>query len=216
MCLSDIDQFRALTHATMVYFYRNPGHFTSNINILKDSLSKALVICYPLAGRLRWIARNRLEIDCNPLGPKLLEVESESRIDNFGDFCPTPEIKALTPPIDYTTPIHEIPLLLMQVTKLKCGAICIGLAISQVIVDGRSALLFVIEWAKIARGENSDSASPFLDRSILLAQEPVHPPKFDHTEFNPPPLLIGHSSDLEERKIKFAPVMLKLTKNKSQ
>ncbi|KAK2978174.1 hypothetical protein RJ640_016188 [Escallonia rubra] len=212
MCLSDIDQFRPLTHAPTVYFYRNPGHFTSNINILKDSLSKALVAFYPLAGRLHWIARDRLEIECNPLGAELLEAESESTIDDFGDFCPTPEIKALTPPIDYTTPIHELPLLLVQVTKFKCGGICVGLAISHVIVDGRSALLFVTEWAKIARGENSDSASPFLDRSILLAQEPARPPKFDHPEFNPPPLLIGHSSHLEERKKKFAVAMLKLTK----
>ncbi|KAK2978170.1 hypothetical protein RJ640_016184 [Escallonia rubra] len=202
MCLSDVDQVRALTHATTVYFYENPGDFTSNINILRDSLSKALVAFYPLAGRLRWIARDRLELDCNPLGVELLVAESESRIDDFGDFCPTPEIKALTPPIDYTRPIHEIPLLLVQVTKLKCGAICIGLAVSHVIADGRSALHFVTEWAKIARGEHSDSVSPFLDRSILLAQQPARPPKFDHQEFNPPPLLMGHSSDLEERKKK--------------
>ncbi|KAK2978172.1 LOW QUALITY PROTEIN: hypothetical protein RJ640_016186 [Escallonia rubra] len=195
-------KFVPLTHATTVYFYRNPGHFTSNVNILKDSLSRALDAFYPLAGPLRWIARNRLEIDFNPLGAELLEAESESRIDDF----------ALTPPIDYTTPIHELPLLLVQVTKFKCGGICVGLAISYVIVDGRSALLFATEWAKIARGENLDNASPFLDWSILLAQEPARPPKFDHPEFNPPPLLIGHSSHLEERKKKFVVAMLKLTK----
>ncbi|KAK2982879.1 hypothetical protein RJ640_003497, partial [Escallonia rubra] len=140
-------------------------------------------------GRLRWIARNRLELDCNPIGVELLESESESRIDDF----------ALTPPIDYTTPIHEIPLRLLQVTKLKCGCICIGLVISHVIADGQSALHFVTEWAKFARIEHSNSASPSLFRSILLAQEPACPPKFDHPEFNPPPLFIGHSSDLEVR-----------------
>ncbi|KAK2979654.1 hypothetical protein RJ640_007316, partial [Escallonia rubra] len=131
-------------------------------------------------GRLRWIARNRLELDCNPIGVELLESESESRIDDF----------ALTPPIDYTTPIHEIPLRLLQVTKLKCGCICIGLVISYVISDGQSALHFVTEWAKFARIEHSNSASPSLFRSILLAQEPACPPKFDHPEFNPPPFFI--------------------------
>ncbi|KAK3009251.1 hypothetical protein RJ639_014117 [Escallonia herrerae] len=210
--LSDVDQVRAVTHAPTVYFYDNPGDFASNVNVVKDSLSKALVAFYPLAGRLQWIAGGRLELDCNPVGAKVIVAESDSKIRDFGDFGPTPQLEILIPPIDYTAPIHEIPLMLVQVTRFSCGGICIGLAISHVIVDGQSALYFITEWAKIARGEQSENLSPCLDRTILLAKQPLRPPKFDHPEFDPPPRLIGSFDDSEERKKETTVDMLNLTK----
>ncbi|XP_059637687.1 hydroxycinnamoyl-CoA:piscidic acid hydroxycinnamoyltransferase-like [Cornus florida] len=215
MDLSDCDQIQAITHAPTVYFYRPASKFdyTTPIDILRDSLSKALVIFYPLAGRLHWIdSAGRLELHCNSMGALLLEAESEAKIDDFGDFCPTPQIRALVPSVDYSSPIHEQPLVLVQLTKFSCGGISIGLGISHVLIDGPSAFHFVTEWAKIARGEQSDNP-PFLDRSVLLAKVPLAPPSFDHVELNPTPLLIGRSDNLEERKKETMVVMLKLSKD---
>ncbi|KAL7170711.1 hypothetical protein ACSBR2_035566 [Camellia fascicularis] len=63
MYLSEFDQLIAITHAPTVYFYQSSGELTLNsvIHTLKDSLSKALIIFYPLAGRLQWIDRGRLQ-----------------------------------------------------------------------------------------------------------------------------------------------------------
>ena len=61
---------------------------------LRHSLSGALVIFYPLAGRLHWIGGGRLELDCNAVVALLIAVESEAKIDDFGDFRPTQEIRA--------------------------------------------------------------------------------------------------------------------------
>ncbi|XP_059637692.1 hydroxycinnamoyl-CoA:piscidic acid hydroxycinnamoyltransferase-like [Cornus florida] len=216
MCLSDCDQYKAITHAPTVYFYRPTPKFDDKappIDILRDSLSKILVLFYPLAGRLHWISGGgRLELNCNSMGALLLEAESEAKIDDFGDFSPTPQMKALIPSADYNLPIHELPLVLVQLTKFSCGGISIGMGISHIMVDGPSAFHFVGQWAKIARGEQSDDP-PFLDRSVLLAKEFSAPPSFDRVEFNPHPLLIGHSNNLEERKKETSEAMLKLSKD---
>ncbi|THF96778.1 hypothetical protein TEA_027554 [Camellia sinensis var. sinensis] len=65
MYLSEFDQFDTITHSPTVYFYQQSGELILNaiIHTLKDSLSKALIMFYPLAGRLQWIARGRLQHD---------------------------------------------------------------------------------------------------------------------------------------------------------
>uniref|UniRef100_A0A5B7AWD0 Putative spermidine hydroxycinnamoyl transferase-like n=1 Tax=Davidia involucrata TaxID=16924 RepID=A0A5B7AWD0_DAVIN len=217
--VSDCDQFMAITHAPTIYFYRpttTSFSVPSAIQTLKNSLSQALVHFYPLAGRLHWSGNGggRLELECNAMGAQLYEAESVAKINDFGDFRPTPELRALIPSVDYssTSPIHELPLLLVQLTKLSCGGVSLGLALSHIIIDGASALHFIAEWARIARGEPLDML-PFLDRTLLLAGDPPTPPRFDHAEFSPPPLLIGQSDNTEERKKETTVTILHLSKN---
>ncbi|KAA8522844.1 hypothetical protein F0562_009267 [Nyssa sinensis] len=212
--ISDSDQFMPITHAPTIYLYRPTSSFSvaSAIETLKNSLRQALVHFYPLAGRLHWTGDGgRLELECNSMGAQLYEAETDAKIDDFGDFRPTPELRALIPSVDYTSPIHELPLLLVQLTKLSWGGISLGVAISHIIVDGTSALHFIGEWARIARGETLD-IEPFLDRTVLLAENPRRPPRFDHAEFSDAPLLIGESDDKEERKKETSVAMLHLSK----
>lgn len=104
---------------------------------------------------MRWIgSRGCLELDCNSLGAQLLVAESEAKIKDFGDFTLSSQIRALIPPIDYNGPIDQLPLLFVQLTKLGCGGISLGLGISHIMVDGASTLHFVTEWAKIAPVSN--------------------------------------------------------------
>ncbi|XP_057468981.1 spermidine hydroxycinnamoyl transferase-like [Actinidia eriantha] len=216
MYIPELDQAIAITHAPTIYFYRLEKESEINAaEILKDSLSKALVVFYPLAGRLQWIDQGlRMELDCNSMGALFLEAESEAKIDDYEDFRPTPEIRALIPSVDYNKPIHELPLVLVQLTKFSCGGISVGLGISHVLVDGLAAGHFISNWARIARGEQIDHI-PFLDRTKLRPEE-SWAPSFDQPEFKPPPLLIGHSSNLEERKKETTVAMLKLSENQIQ
>ncbi|KAM7523620.1 hypothetical protein LguiA_013522 [Lonicera macranthoides] len=212
MSLSEFDQVGAITHASIVYLYQSPIDFDSAIVTLKDSLSNVLVTFYPLAGRLHDIGKGRFEVDCNAIGAQFLVVESESRIEDFGDFHPTPQLQTLVPQVDTKAPVHEQPLLLVQVTKLGCGGMCLGLAISHIMVDGSSGFHFTNEWARLARGEQLKNP-PFLDRRVLQAKEPaLLEPSFDHPEYGPPPVLMGHTDALEEIKKETTIVMLKLDK----
>ncbi|CAL5376387.1 unnamed protein product [Camellia sinensis] len=211
--LSEFDQFNTITHAPTVYFYQPSGELTLNAitHTLKDSLGKALIIFYPFAGRLQWIARGRLQINCNSMGAQFLEAESEAKIDDFGDFCPSSKTRALIPSVDYDRPIHELPLLLVQVTKFSCGGFSLGLGISHALADGECAAHFISEWARIARCEKPENL-PFLDRTILQLEDPLPKTSFDHSDFKPPPLLIGHSNNTDERNKKTVVAMLKLSK----
>lgn len=217
MYLSEFDQVIAITHAPTVYFYRpNSDYFLLNpIEILKNSLSKALTIFYPLAGCLQWTERGRLELNCNSMGALFLETKSKATINDFGDFTPTAEMRALIPSVDYDKPINEIPLLLVQVTKFSCGGVSLGLGISHVVADGRCAAHFVSEWARIARGEEPENL-PFLDRTLLKLEEDVTPPRFDHLEFGKLPILIGQLNNLEQHNKETIVVMLKMSNEQIQ
>ncbi|GAV85498.1 Transferase domain-containing protein [Cephalotus follicularis] len=218
LSLSEWDQIGTVTHVPTIYFYKPPKSWLTPVDntiitTLKDSLSRTLVPFYPLAGRLRWLDGGRLELDCNAMGVQLVEAESQAKLDDFGDFSPSPEYECLIPHVDYSAPIQELPLLLVQVTKFRCGGISLSFTISHAVVDGPSALHFISEWARTARGEPI-GVVPFLDRRILRAGEPllVPPPLCDHEEFGHPPMLLGQSSNVEERKKKTIVAMLKLTK----
>jgi len=164
--LSELDQIGTITYVPTIYFYKpSPNWLTPSndvVNDLKDSLRDVLVPFYLLAGRLHWIGRGRLELECNAMGVMFTEAESESKLEDLGDFLPSSEYKYLIPNVDYTVPIHDLPLLLVQLTKFQCGGISLSLTISHAIVDGQSALHFMSEWARIARGEPL-GVVPFLD-----------------------------------------------------
>ncbi|CAI9761014.1 unnamed protein product [Fraxinus pennsylvanica] len=214
--LSEIDQTKTLIHASTVYFYRLNEDIPHSyaLQILKESMSKALVLFYPLAGRLHEIGGGRLELHCNAEGATLVEAESELMIEDYTiqGFVPNEAMRELIPKVEYhATPIHEQPLVLVQLTKFSCGGICLGLGISHILVDGISAMHFVSEWAKIACGEMT-GIFPILDRKILRFGEPPSTPKFGHIELTPPPLLVGQSDNMEERKKPTTVAMLKLSK----
>ncbi|KAJ7955517.1 Spermidine hydroxycinnamoyl transferase [Quillaja saponaria] len=210
--LSEWDQVGTLTHVPTIYFYHPTINDISIIaNTLKYSLSRALVPFYPLAGRLHYIERGRLELECNAMGAEFIEAQSKLKLEELGDFSPSPLFHYLIPNVDYSLPIHEIPLFLVQLTKFECGGISVSLTISHAVVDGTSALHFISEWCRLARGEPLETM-PFLDRKLLRAGEPPFgPPTSDHTEYGPPPLLLGQSNSLEERKKKAIVAFLRLT-----
>ena len=181
---------------------------------MKNFLSHALIHFCPLAGRLHWIEGARLELDCNAMGVQLLEAYSEAELDELGDFAPTNAVRDLVPKVDYTTPIEEWPLLLVQVTRFRCGGLCVGVAISHTRLDGRSATHFINSWAKSCQGYNlEDVDMPFLDRTVLRSSEPVRTPRFDHIEYTTkPPVLFGRTDANEERKKETTATLLKLTR----
>ncbi|KAF5200739.1 Spermidine hydroxycinnamoyl transferase [Thalictrum thalictroides] len=215
--LSECDQIKPYTHAPTFYIYP-PQNIDSNKSIsspfhtLKISLSHVLVPYYPLAGRLNLIGGGRFVLNCNGLGAEIFEAESQSEIKDLGDFRPTSETRKLIPTVDYTEDISELPLLLVQLTRFKCGGISIGVAISHIVADGKGALEFISSWANFARGENKLVVEPYHDRNVFYKGDPLSKPRFDHHELKAFPTLIGHDDAEEERKKECTNTMLKLSK----
>lgn len=220
--LSLWDQIGYVTHTPGLYFYR-PGQQwlkspDSIFRCLESSLSKVLVHFYPLAGRLRSLGGGRLEVDCNAAGVELVEVESDATLADLGDLSPSPEFRHLFPCIDYkNTPLVELPLLYVQLTKFQCGGICLSITVSHAVVDGLSTMHFVSEWTRIARGETLGT-KPIFDRKVFQNgrdySQSQTPQQFQHDQyFQLTPVLIGESSNESERKKKTSTAVLKLTKH---
>ncbi|XP_022041784.1 spermidine hydroxycinnamoyl transferase [Helianthus annuus] len=194
MCLSELDQEKTVAPALTVYFYRPSSDsisFAAASQVHRDSLSQVLVHFYPLAGRLHFIA-------------------------DFRDFALPNELRSLVPVVSYdASDLHELPLLMVQLTELSCGGISLGIGVSNIMVDGTCASHFMDEWARMARGDPIGN-QPFLDRSVLLTADPTLPPRFKHERFVPNPLLIGQSDDHEEHNKETKIVMLHLSKEQVQ
>ncbi|CAA0836062.1 Shikimate O-hydroxycinnamoyltransferase [Striga hermonthica] len=182
-------------HTRTLYFYRftgRPNFFDSKV--LKESLAQALVDFYPVAGRLRLDENDRKEIICNNEGVLFVEAEANGEMDELGEFGPRPKL-GLAPSVDYSKGISTYPLFLVQVTRFKCGGVCLGFAYEHNLSDGYSAIHFINTWSDLARGLPI-SMPPFLDRTVLRARNPPNP-TYRHTELQfPTPTktpLVNHS-----------------------
>lgn len=69
-----------------------------------------------------------------------------------------------------------------QVTRFKCGGVCLGIGNHHHVVDGSSGLHYINTWSDIARGLNL-GIPPFFDRTVLRARNPPEP-KFTHIEYD--------------------------------
>ncbi|CAA7408104.1 unnamed protein product [Spirodela intermedia] len=183
---SNVDLVVPRFHTPSVYFYRPDGSENFfHAGVLKEALAKALVPFYPMAGRLRRDEDGRIEINCNGEGVLFVEAETDSTVDDFGDFAPTMELKRLIPAVDYSKDISTFPLLVLQVTYFKCGGVSLGVGMQHHVADGFSGLHFINSWSDVARGIDISSL-PFIDRTILRARDPPAL-RFHHVEYQPPP-----------------------------
>ncbi|GJU29145.1 shikimate O-hydroxycinnamoyltransferase-like protein [Tanacetum coccineum] len=105
-------------------------------NVMKKSLADVLVPFYPMAGRMGRDESGKLVINCNNEGALFVEAESDTCLDDFGEFTPSPEFKLLTPNVDYSGDISSYPLFFAQARGLQLYQ----LTKLYVATDGRSRL----------------------------------------------------------------------------
>lgn len=137
---------------------------------LKESMAKALVPFYPLAGRLALDPNGRVEIDCNAEGALLVVARSDHTVEDLSDPSPSAELTKLFAPRVQPPSI----MLAVQVTFLRCGGVVLGTAVHHAVVDGSSMLHFTRTWASYCRdGEGAVvEAPPCHDRALLRARSP--------------------------------------------
>ncbi|XP_068666753.1 omega-hydroxypalmitate O-feruloyl transferase-like [Aristolochia californica] len=181
--LSNLDQNIAVIVQTVYCFKADEKGNERAAEVMKDALSKVLVYYYPLAGRLIISAEGKLIVNCTGEGAVFVEADANCTLEALGDIAkPDP---ATLGKLVYNIPgarnILEIPPLVAQVTRFKCGGFVLGLAMNHCMFDGLGAMEFVNSWGETARGLPL-AVAPFLDRTLLKAQDP---PKigFPHHEF---------------------------------
>ncbi|CAK9330318.1 unnamed protein product [Citrullus colocynthis] len=181
--LSNLDQNIAVIVRTIYSFKSESRGNEDAAQVIKNALSKVLVHYYPLAGRLTLSSDKKLIVDCTAEGAVFVEAEADYSIEDIGDITkPDPDtLGKLVYDIPGATNILQMPPLVAQVTKFKCGGFVVGLCMNHCMFDGIGAMEFVNSWGETARGLPL-AVPPFLDRKILKAREP---PVFEfpHREF---------------------------------
>ncbi|TMW90298.1 hypothetical protein EJD97_015951 [Solanum chilense] len=181
--LSNLDQNIAVPVRTIYCFKSEEKGNDNAAEVMKDALSKVLVHYFPLAGRLTISQEMKLIVDCTGEGAVFVEAEANCNIEDIGDNTkPDPvTLGKLVYDIPGAKNILEMPPLVAQVTKFKCGGFVLGLCMNHCMFDGIGAMEFVNSWGEIARGLPI-KVPPFLDRSILKPRNPPKP-EYTHNEF---------------------------------
>lgn len=171
--LSDLDDQRMLRYyETVVGFFRcNSSRPDNPAKAIKAALAEALVYYYPIAGRLREAAGGKLVVDCTAEGVVFVEACADVRLEELGQplLPPYPCVEELLCDVGDTRSVVGKPLLLMQVTRLKCGGFVLGFHMCHNIADGFGMAQFIKAIADLARGEAAPTILPVWKRELLTA-----------------------------------------------
>ncbi|GLT91361.1 hypothetical protein SLE2022_092520 [Rubroshorea leprosula] len=175
--LSDIDDQDSLRFQfPFIMFY--PDHPSLQgkdpAMVIKDALSKALVHYYPFAGRLREGPNRKLVVDCTGEGVLFIEADADIRLDQLGDTIrpPFPCCEDLLFDVPGSSNALGCPLLLIQVTRLKCGGFIFAVRLNHVMADSLGLVQFLNSVAEIAKGADKPSVLPVWKREIFTARDP--------------------------------------------
>ncbi|XVF30601.1 hypothetical protein REPUB_Repub16aG0072400 [Reevesia pubescens] len=207
--LSDIDDQESLRFqipGIQFYQYNPTMEGKDPAKVIREALAKTLVFYYPFAGRLKERVNGKLMVDCTGEGVLFIEADADVTLEQFGDALqpPFPCFDELLYDVTGSEGMVNCPLLLIQVTRLKCGGFIFAGRVNHVMSDGPGLKQFMYTLAKMARDE-VPSITPVWERHLLDARDPPRV-TFTHHEYdevectNTPP-----SENLVQRSFFFGP-----------
>ncbi|KAD7116742.1 hypothetical protein E3N88_04010 [Mikania micrantha] len=181
-----------------IFFYKKPSHgvsFSAIVDTLKASLSRTLTLYPPMAGVIAWNEdAGENQIHCNNGGVCFIEAVADAELKELNFYNPDECVEGKLMPKKL---VHGV--LVIQVTKLKCDGIVIGVMLDHRIADGYSANMFISSWANMTRTKPS-SMIPSFGRSYMKPRSPtIHSRLIENVfvPFSPPSNL---NEDLMSRK----------------
>lgn len=210
--LSDIDDQEGLRfQLPVIHFYRNDPSMTGRdpAKIIHEAVTKALVFYYPFAGRLRERAGRKLVVECTGEGVLFIEADADVRLEQFGDALQPhfPCLEELLYDVEGSGNVLHCPLLLIQVTRLRCGGFIFAIRLNHTMSDAQGLIQFMNAVAELARGLPAPTVSPVWNREILEARDPPRP-SFAHREYDQVPDTKGTIiplGDMAQRSFFFGP-----------
>ncbi|KAK4266992.1 hypothetical protein QN277_023841 [Acacia crassicarpa] len=183
--LSDIDSQAGLCfQIPFIMLYRRDPSMEGKdpVGIIRKALAETLVYYYPLAGRLREGDGRKLMVDCTAEGVLFVEADADVTLDQFGDLLhpPFPCFHELLQHFPASQPIINSPVLIVQVTRLKCGGFIMAIRLNHAVSDGPSLLQFLKALSEIAKGASQPSVLPVWHRQLLTARNPPRVTRIHH------------------------------------
>ncbi|CAL0303244.1 unnamed protein product [Lupinus luteus] len=185
--LSDIDDQDGLRfQIPVIQFYRYNPSLTEKdpVDVIRKALAETLVFYYPFAGRLREGPSRKLMVDCTAQGVLFIEADADVTLHQFGDALqpPFPCWEELLYDVPGSQGVLNTPLLLIQVTRLKCGGFIFALRLNHTMSDAASLVQFMTAIGEIAQGASEPSILPVWRRELLNARDPPRV-TFAHREY---------------------------------
>ena len=156
--LSFLDQISPRIYSPIIYYYAmndlgDETNYVAGISEkLKKSLSQALTLYYPLAGRFSDVG-DSLQCDDEGVPYKEARVIKTKLDDVLKDPVPLELNKLLPFELDE---VAELPLG-VQLNVFACGGLAVGVCVSHRLGDALSVLVFIRTWMAIARREDIDA-----------------------------------------------------------
>nr|POE80410.1 benzyl alcohol o-benzoyltransferase [Quercus suber] len=152
------------------------------VKVIREAIARTLVFYYPYAGRLREGPDAKFMVECTGEGVMFIEADADVTLEEFGD-APHPPFPCVDELI-FEVPVFEVPgsgglvncpLLLFQVTRLRCGGFALALRYNHIMSDGMSILQFMIAVGEMAQGYygNGIAVSLALTTAGKLCQNPL-------------------------------------------
>jgi hypothetical protein len=158
---------------------------------MEAGLAKMLAEYRHWAGRLVTVdaTTGKRAILLNDAGARLVEATADVALADVMPLEPTPEALRLHPSIgDDGGGEGTEELMLVQVTRFRCGSFAIGYTMHHSVADGYATCTSLLAWGQAVRGAAFDPP-PVHDRSSLSLFVPRDPPlvEFEHrgAEFKP-------------------------------
>ncbi|KAE8699265.1 Benzyl alcohol O-benzoyltransferase [Hibiscus syriacus] len=186
--LSVIDDQETLRfHFPMIQFYRcNPSMQGKDpAAVIREELAQTLVYYYPLAGRLREGPNRKFMADCTGKGALYIEADTDVALKDFGDILspPFPCVDELLYDAPNPNDILNRPLLIIQVTRLRCCSFIFAINISHILTDASGMIQLILAMAEICREATAPSIQPVWERHLLSARDPPQVSSF-HREYD--------------------------------
>ncbi|KAL3675839.1 hypothetical protein R1sor_025787 [Riccia sorocarpa] len=202
---SHLDHLHMDRYVPILFIYklndRSDAFYNQFVNGLKDSLAKVLVSFYPVAGAVTKTSdpHHPRTIVCDDTGVPFTEAYKDEPLDqivkNHEPVGPLSGLEAAGLFINkQCQEITEsgVPCFVIQVTRFKCGGVCIGISWNHMLADMAGAMVILRAWADTAR-KGETTIVPQLDRTIL---SPQHSAESEPTA--PPPLTPEERAKLEK------------------
>ncbi|KAH7571549.1 hypothetical protein ACOSP7_014206 [Xanthoceras sorbifolium] len=183
--LSDIDDQEGLRfQIPVIQFYKYEPAMKGKdpVKVIRQGIAETLVFYYPFAGRLREGLNRKLMVDCTGEGVMFIEADADVTLQEFGDALqpPFPCWEELLFDVPASNGVLNCPLLLIQVTRLKCGGFIFALRLNHTMSDAAGLVQFMAAVGEMSRGARSPSIPPVWERHVLNARDPprvtcIHP-----------------------------------------
>jgi len=185
--LSNIDDQATLRfHGHVVQFYRfDPSKRGEDpARVIRQGLADVLVFYYPFAGRVRDAPAGKLVVECTGEGVMFVEANADVALEEFGDLQPYfPCWQDLVHDVPGSQNITNSPLLLIQVTRLRCGGFIFAITFNHTMTDGLGLVQFMNALAEMTKGATRPSVLPVWERENLRPRtNPIV--KFPHYEYD--------------------------------